>query len=97
MTLYRLLEIDFEWDGDKAKTNIAKHQVRFEEAAEVFLDPLYLEVDASQNYELRDAVIGYSMSQRLLFVVYTERVNGRIRIISARAATNFEVRLYEER
>lgn len=96
MTIYRLQGIEFEWDVDKALQNVQKHGIRFEEAAEVFFDPFYVEQDASQNYEERDAIFGYSMSQRLLFVVYTERVGSRIRIISARVATNTERKLYEQ-
>jgi hypothetical protein len=96
MTLFRLLDVEFEWDDEKAQYNVQKHGIRFEEAAEVFFDPFYLEEDASQNYEDRNAIIGYSMSQRLLFVVYTERIGSRIRLISARVATNTERILYEE-
>ncbi|MGI8503344.1 MAG: BrnT family toxin [Hassallia sp.] len=47
------------------------------------------------NNEQRDFIIGYSLSQRLLLVVYVERVK-RSRIISARPATRTERKLYEE-
>ncbi|WP_309228807.1 BrnT family toxin [Microcoleus sp. FACHB-831] len=73
-----------------------KHGVTFEEAAEVFFDPFYQEGDAtSNNYEERDFIIGYSLSQRLLLVAYLERY-GRNRIVSARPATRAERKLYEQ-
>ena len=44
---------------------------------------------------LRDFIIGYTFSQRLLLAVYTER-DDRTRIISARPATRVERKVYEE-
>lgn len=85
----------FEWDDNKAQTNIEKHGVTFEEAAEVFLDPFYQMGDASASNEQRNFIIGYSLEQRLLLVVYIERGH-RTRIISARPATRTERKLYEE-
>lgn len=94
--VYRLQSIEFEWDGNKAQSNLEKHGVTFEEAAEVFFDPFYQEGDAtSNNYEERDFIIGYSLSQRLLLVAYLERY-GRNRIVSARPATRAERKLYEQ-
>ena len=93
--IYRLQGVEFEWDEDKAKSNIQKHGVTFEEAAEVFFDPFYQTGNASTDDEQRDFIIGYSLSQRLLLVVYTER-GERTRIISARPATRSERRLYEK-
>jgi uncharacterized DUF497 family protein len=95
MNFYRLQGIEFEWDETKARSNIEKHGVTFEEAAEVFLDPFYQGGDASVNDEAREFIIGYSLSLRLLLVVYVER-GERMRIISARLATRHERKLYEE-
>ena len=93
---YKLQGTQFEWDADKAQSNIQKHGVMFEEAAEVFFDPFYQTGDASvDNKEARDFIIGYTFSQRLLLAVYTER-NDKTRIISARAATRVERKVYEE-
>jgi len=92
---YRLQGIDFEWDVNKAQSNVEKHGVTFEEAAEVFFDPFYQEGDASANNELRNFILGYSLAQRLLLVIYVER-RLRIRIISARPATRNERKLYEQ-
>ncbi|MFM9266831.1 BrnT family toxin [Tychonema sp. BBK16] len=92
--VYRLEGVEFEWDTNKAKSNLEKHGVSFEEAAEVFFDPFYQEGDATTNDELRDFILGYSLSQRLLLVVYVER-GLRNRIISSRPATRTERQLYE--
>ena len=86
----------FEWDDEKAPLNQAQHGVTFEEAAEAFFDPFYQYGDATPAavQEQRDFVMGYSVSLRLLLVVYTER-GDRTRIISARPATHAERKLYE--
>lgn len=88
----------FEWNADKAWINFVKHAVSFTEACEVFYDPNALEdydAEHSSN-EARFFIIGLSI-RRLLFVVYTETANDRIRIISARKATKVESELYERR
>lgn len=93
---YHLQGVEFEWDKDKAESNIQKHGVTFEEGAEVFFDPFYQTGDASvDENESRDFIIGYTFSQRLLLAVYTER-SERTRIISARPATRAERKVYEE-
>ena len=78
----------FIWNAAKAQANIRKHDgVTFEQAAQVFFDPLFHLVDASRNEEARDAVIGLDKQSRILFVVYIEVHGEFIRIISARKAT----------
>ena len=87
----------FEWDDQKALENVAKHGVTFGEATEVFYDPNAVEgddVEHSQN-EARFFIIGYS-SNKMLFVVFAERVGNVIRIISARPPTPSERKSYEE-
>lgn len=82
-------EIDgerFIWDGDKAAKNWHKHGVRFEAAASVFTDPLFVLIDASRNGEQREAAIGFDMTGQLLYVVHIEIEETAIRIISARRA-----------
>jgi hypothetical protein len=95
-TVFLLQGVVFEWDGEKARRNVNLHGVAFEEAAEVFFDPFYQCGDATPAgvQEPRDFILGYSASQRLLLVVYTER-STRTRIISARPATRAERSLYE--
>ncbi len=92
--IYRLQGVEFEWDENKARSNVEKHGVTFGEAAEVFSDPFYQVGDVSVDNEQRDFILGYSLSQRLLLTIYIER-GERTRIISARPATRFERKLYE--
>ena len=87
----------FEWDEDKARQNVQKHDVALEEAATVFGDPLSLTVDdpLHSTEEERFVTIGVSSQQRVLVVVHTDR-GDRIRIISARVAGGRERKCYEE-
>ncbi|MBI3267624.1 MAG: BrnT family toxin [Planctomycetes bacterium] len=87
----------FEWDLNKAKSNIRKRQVQFEEASTVFGDPLGLlmsDPDHSED-EARYVLLGRSNRRRLLVVSFAERPP-RTRIISARLATRYERSKYEE-
>jgi uncharacterized DUF497 family protein len=94
--VFRFQGTEFEWDANKAYSNFDKHGVSFQEAIEIFFDPFYLAGDASREGEERQFVIGYSLTQRLLLTVFTERAT-RTRIISARPATRTERRFYEDR
>jgi len=86
----------FEWEPQKAKSNIKKHGVSFEEASTAFQDTLSLAIDDPLHSidEERVVLIGMSNKSRLLVVVHTERVDN-IRIISARKATKKERGNYE--
>ena len=86
----------FEWDELKAKNNLKKHGVGFDEAKTVFEDPLSLTIPDIEHSvdEARFIDLGYSINNRLLVVIYTER-NNVIRIISSREAENYERRQYE--
>lgn len=89
--------MDFEWDDAKADSNKQKHGVSFHEAATAFADPLaaiFTDPDHSVD-ELREILVGYSESGRLLVVSFTERPP-KLRIISARIATPGERRNHEE-
>jgi len=93
---YTLHEIGFKWDDRKARTNLRKHRVSFEEACEVFFDPFLRVVDASLvDGEQREAVIGMTVNWRLLNVVYFED-SEVLRIISARTVEKTERQLYED-
>jgi uncharacterized DUF497 family protein len=93
---YGLRGISFEWDADKATSNLSRHGVPFELACEVFFDRFVRITNAETRDEARDAVIGYTESQKLLFVVHVAHHEEVIRIISARRATQQERRAYEE-
>jgi uncharacterized protein len=88
--------VEFEWDPDKARSNIERHGVDFTEAATVFGDPLELTISDPDHSvgEYRFLSIGHSSFNRILVVSYTEREE-RIRIISARTASPKERRQYE--
>jgi uncharacterized DUF497 family protein len=90
--------VKFEWDQNKALSNLSKHSVSFEEAKTVFDDPLYLDFfDPDHSHgKYRFIIIGMSSGNRLLLVSYTE-YDERVRLISAREATRRERKDYEDR
>lgn len=86
----------FEWDDDKAASNLDKHRVSFDEARTVFDDPLFLDYyDPDHSHEEhRFIIVGQSREGRLLMVSYTERGDA-VRLISSRETTSVERRFYE--
>ena len=87
----------FEWDPEKAKRNLKKHRVSFDEAVTAFYDPLsatFDDLDHSDQEE-RYITIGFSSRGRLLVIGHTERGEA-VRIISARPATTHERKRHEE-
>lgn len=96
------MEFNFEWDPNKARTNLEKHGVSFEEAATVFRDSRALNMydpDHSETEE-RWLTVGISGSGRLVLVCHTfNEISGEavtIRIYSARRPTRKETQNYEE-
>ena len=88
----------FTWDPDKARRNLEKHGVSFEEASTVFGDSLAGTIPDEDHSvgEFRAVTIGYSKQSRLLVVVHVEQESGlEVRIISAREATSRERKNYE--
>ena len=88
--------MEFEWDPDKADSNLQKHDVSFDEAATAFADPLSLTIPDPDHSgeEDRFVLLGETYHRRLIVVVFTER-GERFRIISARLAARRERRSYE--
>jgi uncharacterized DUF497 family protein len=90
--------IKFEWDLPKARANLKKHQVSFDEAKSVFYDEFavqFFDEEHSSNEE-RFLMLGISSNARLLLVCHCEREHGEvIRIISARKATKRESAFYQ--
>lgn len=83
---------DFQYDPDKAASNLKKHGVSFAEAESAFSDPLAIErenlsSEGESRFRMGDEMI-------LLVVIYTHRGDD-IRIISARRATRSEIKAYE--
>jgi uncharacterized DUF497 family protein len=89
--------IEFAWDRRKARSNLVKHGVSFEEAQTVFLDEnarLIDDPDHSQEEE-RLVLLGYSFQARCLIVSHCYREpDSVIRLISARRATAKEEEVY---
>lgn len=90
--------IEFEWDETKAKANLKKHGIAFEEARSVFFDEFAIQFFDEDNSELEDRflMLGLSNEAKTLVVSLCERnQGGTIRIISARKATLSERKYYE--
>jgi len=96
------MEYHFEWDPVKAKANLQKHGVSFEESTEVFLDPLHLSMSDHEHGKLEDRwiTLGNTKAHKLQLVVHTfmtyHQAQVTIRIISARPATRHEQKQYED-
>jgi len=92
----------FEWDEDKARTNLEKHKISFDEARTIFADPFLVTFldEFHSDKEERFISIGLSERNRVLLAVHTEREERDeiiiIRIISCRKATLAERKRYEE-
>jgi uncharacterized DUF497 family protein len=91
------MSLQFEWAPKKAKANLAKHTVSFDEAMTVFGDPLARIFDDAEHSinERRELIIGHSQTQRLVLISFTGSEE-KIRLISARLATRQERKDYEE-
>lgn len=91
------MSVTVEWNPKKARQNLRKHKISFEEATTVFHDTLSFTIEDplhSENEE-RFVTVGASNRGRILVVVHTDR-GDKLRIISARLATAHERRIYEE-
>ncbi|MCH8923248.1 MAG: BrnT family toxin [Planctomycetes bacterium] len=89
--------MEFEWDPEKAESNLRKHGVSFHEAATAFGDSLsitFYDPDHSGD-EDRYITIGMSSDSRLMIVSHTDR-GDNIRVISARTASRRERKTYED-
>ncbi len=92
-----MIAISFIWDETKARENLIKHKISFEEAQTVFSDPnarMIFDTEHSRDEE-RFILLGISSGLRLLVVCHCYRENDMlIRIISARKATKKEQKQY---
>ena len=92
----------FDWDPNKAKINLRKHGVSFEQSSTIFLDARMISVFDTEHSEHEElwATIGIDKNGNLLVVVHTfqqlDADSCRIRIISARKATRKELKQYRE-
>jgi uncharacterized DUF497 family protein len=96
------MKIVFEWDEKKARANLEKHRIGFEEARTIFADPFLVTFvyEFHSSKEERFISIGLSERNRVLLAVHTEREEQNetivIRIISCRKATQTERKRYEK-
>jgi uncharacterized DUF497 family protein len=88
--------MNYEWDGDNARSNFSKHGVHLADAVSVLEDARALTVrDLYSPEEERWITLGLDALGRILLVIWTWR-GEQIRLISARRATRKERRQYEE-
>ena len=85
----------YQWDRNKALSNLSKHGIDFADAVSVFSDELAITIFEHRFDEERFITIGIDLFNRILVVVYTMR-DDEIRLISARKATKNERLQYEE-
>jgi uncharacterized DUF497 family protein len=88
--------VNFEWDEEKNKENINKHGFDFADAWEIFEAPIRVVLDTREDYgEDRWHGIGF-LGNRIVVVVFTQRSEDIIRIISLRKALKYERNQFEE-
>lgn len=87
--------MNYQWDINKAASNLRKHSVDFADAVSVFADELALTTEDKRSTEERFITIGLDALGRVLVVIYTLRER-EIRLISARKATRTERQQYAE-
>jgi len=89
----RCVELEFEWDEEKARANLAKHRVSFLTAAEIFANEIMERIDDRKDYgEIRLIALG-RVDTEVYRVVFTWR-GALIRIISAQKASGDEREIY---
>ncbi len=88
--------MEITWDPEKAALNQLKHGVSFEEAATVLTDPMAETFLDDSAEEARLITVGHSSRNRTLLVVWCERGETMIRIISGRKTTKQERHAYEK-
>ena len=88
----------FEWDPEKAESNLRKHDISFEEAITVFNDALAMIFHDEEHSEddHREIIVGTSALRSIVLVCFVERVEDTIRIFSARRATKNETKDHEK-
>jgi len=96
------MNCNFEWDINKARTNLSKHKISFEGATSVFRDEQAISIadDLHSAKEERWLTIGIDEITRTLVVIHTymtlDKNSCSIRIISARKATKKEQEIYRK-
>ena len=81
--------LNFEWDDEKYKINVKKHGIYFEDAVRVFFDEFLIDDYDKDHSDDEDRIKIIGKVEKVLVVIYTERVE-KFRIISARLANKKE-------
>jgi len=89
-------DLTFEWDENKNKQNKKLHGIDFNDAKLVFNDPNKIILPDLYHSETEERWLAIGIVSRVLFVVFTERSENTIRIISARIGTKAEEKLYND-
>ena len=89
-----IINMRFEWDEDKSRSNLLKHGIDFEEAKNLWLDENRIQIQAPHPVENRGILIGRDKG-KLWTVIFTTRGDAT-RIISVRRARRKEAKLYEK-
>ena len=85
----------FEWDENKNKSNIEKHDIDFHDAILIFSTPMLVILDTRYDYG-EERSIGFGLlDNRVVVVAFTESEEDVIRIISIRRALAHEQKQYE--
>jgi uncharacterized DUF497 family protein len=96
------MNYNFEWDPNKAKSNLAKHKISFENATTIFKDVNAISIFDEEHSDNEDRwiTIGIDTKTRTIVVIHTfitiDKNNCNIRIVSARKATKNEQKFYKE-
>ena len=92
------MTVRFEWDAKKSRENEKKHGLSFSEAKTLFeSDADYLEIYDEPHSADEDRFIAIGpIDKGVILVVWTERMEDVVRIISARWATRGEERRYRQ-
>jgi uncharacterized protein len=86
--------VEFEWNDEKAASNIKKHGISFLDASEAFRDPNIVEdLDLKDNYDEERLIAYAKLDGQVLVIVYTMREE-IYKIISARRAEKNEQHYY---
>ncbi len=88
------IDMEYEWDPQKAMTNRRKHGIDFADAVTVFSDEIAITIPDEYPDEERYVSIGMDALGRVLVVIFTWR-GENIRLISARKAEKVELEQYQ--
>lgn len=93
---YIQFSCEFEWDEAKNDANIRLHGIDFEDVCHVFDGPMIIQVDEREDYGEPCWIGTGFLTQAVVIVVYIERREDVIRIISARKVNKHERAKFEK-